>query len=137
MSWVWRAPDVPPAAQGIVATGTALPRLLDALARRLPDAGFRAGAHSDLLVLIGETASLPWVEGGIYIAPAAGAAGLWLPTNRHPSIALDLLEQALAKRHGPLPLLLLPAPAQVVSLAALLPVDADWLTRLHARQARA
>lgn len=132
MKWSWCAPADPPAAQGVVATGDAARALLQVIGGIMPSP-FRVAAHSDLLVVVGPFDQLPWVLGATYIAPDVDAAGLWLPTTTRPDVSTDLVQAALLRRHGVLPLLLLPSPAQVISLSSLLPMDAAWAERVRAR----
>ncbi len=136
MKWGWCAPAETLVAQGVVANGAAARDLLQAIEGAEPGT-FRVAAHADLLVVLGTFDRLPWIAGATYIAPAGDAAGLWLPTNAWPDIAVDLVQAALVRRHGPLPLLLLPTPAQLVSLAAVTPLDDAWSARLRARWAEA
>lgn len=55
-------------------------------------------AGPDLLILLGDPAALPWVEGAVYLGRDPGAPSLLLPTTREPSVPVDLLERALAGR---------------------------------------
>lgn len=136
MKWSWCAPVEAPVAQGMVAAGAAARVLLQAITGA-ESGTFRVAAHAELLVVLGAFDRLPWVADATYIAPAGDAAGLWLPTNVWPDVAVDLVQAALVRRHGPLPLLLLPSPAQLVSLARVVPLDGGWVARLQARWAGA
>ncbi|HEX5719145.1 MAG TPA: hypothetical protein VF179_23485, partial [Thermoanaerobaculia bacterium] len=57
-------------------------------------------AGQDLIVLLGDSAFLPWVEGAAYLGRDARAPSLLLPTNREPTVPLPLLERALVLRAG-------------------------------------
>lgn len=159
LSWQWREDTDPPIARGAIGFG-AVARALFAVARAhaaaLPAGkapAWQATAHRDALILVerdlaerdlvqrdlvrrdGDPAPpLPWVDGAAYIAPRPEAPMLWLPTTRRPDVALDLLARAIAQRHPPeRPVLLWPAPAQLIPLQRWLPADDDVLSRIAAR----
>jgi hypothetical protein len=98
----WSGRSVPLAARAVVGRGP----VARALARRLlawheTQLGqVRACAGTDVLVVMGEEASLPWVEGALYLGHDAAAPVLLLPTNRAPGVPCDLLAEALAARLG-------------------------------------
>lgn len=153
-SWQWREDTDPPIARGAIGFG-AVARALFAVARAhaaaLPAGkapAWQATAHRDALILVqrdlvqrdlvrrdGDPAPpLPWVDGAAYIAPRPEAPMLWLPTTQRPDVALDLLARAIAQRHPPeRPVLLWPAPAQLIPLQRWLPADDDVLSRIAAR----
>lgn len=142
-AWHWREDDDPPVARGAIGFG-AVARTLFAIARThaaaLPAGqapAWQATAHRDALLLIrrdGDPMPLPWVDGVAYIAPRPEAPLLWLPTTQRPDVGLDLLARAIAQRHPPeRPVLLWPAPAQLIPLHRCLPATADVLTRIAAR----
>lgn len=123
--------DAAPAA-GLVATGAARPALLRALLRRDADGlrGLSAAATRDLLVVLGPTALLPWVDRVHYCAPAPDVPGLWLPTRLAPDAPAELLHGALQRRCGHAALLLWHDPELVLGLDGALPVTPpvlDWL----------
>ena len=128
MSWGWQDEHDPPPPQGMAGVGPVARALLEALARTLGADGpkLQATAHDDALLVTGDAAALPWVDGALYLAPRPEAPALWLPTTQRPDVPLDLLERALARRYRVQPLALLPMPAQLVPLARLRPFDA-WL----------
>lgn len=131
-AWRWqpRAQALEPRAA--VAWGEAA-RRLHARLSALPDeqlASLHATASDDLLVVIGEPAALPWVDGIDYAAPCELAPELWLPTRLSPDAPLDLLARALARRHGRIPLLLWPTPARAVPLDRQLPLSEGHLARI-------
>lgn len=136
MTFDWIDDDAPPVPQGAVAFGNAAQALLARLQRMAEgDAPptLRATAHHDALILLGAADALPWLDGVRYIAPRAEAPMLWLPTHRRPTLPLDLLATAMLHRHARSPLLLWPAPSQLVPLDRARPVDAALLARIAAR----
>jgi hypothetical protein len=52
----------------------------------------------DLLMVLGEAADLPWVDGAVYLGRDAAAPSLLLPTTREPAVPLPLVERALLAR---------------------------------------
>ena len=91
-------------------------------------------ATSDVIVLLGEAVSLPWVDGVSYLGSDERAPHLLLPTNREPNVPLDLLERALIERSPfPTPLALIETRNTVVSLAQARELCRDvlssWLSR--------
>ncbi len=139
----WHPDPQPPAPRGVVGVGAVARRLFDKLAAALADDERRAQAerlmataHSDMLILTGDSDALPWVDGARYIAPRDAAPALWLPTHECPDAPLDLLAIAIARRHPHMPLLLWPTPAQLVPLQRLLPANAALLARIDARWTR-
>lgn len=125
--WQWRARSGGPASAA-VAWGDAAARLHALLVRESAhDAAaaprrWSASAGRDVLVVLGEPASLPWVDGVAYATPCADAAALWLPTLWEPDLPGDLVARALQRLHGRQPLLLWRQPPAVVPLDRLLPV---------------
>ena len=133
----WRPRDPPLAALAVVGVG---PVAL-ALARRVLAAGdvelarWSGVAGPGVLVLLGETVSLPWVEGVVYLGKDPGAPALLLPCPLVPELALALLERALVARAGGVtPLAVLPHPPRLVPVGAARPVSRDTLRAWLARQ---
>lgn len=93
-------------------------------------AHLHATASRDVLILTGETASLPWVDGAAYAAPCPEASNLWLPVLQRPDVACDLLGIALERRHQRKPLLLWPSPSALVPMDRMLPLSASLLERI-------
>ncbi len=97
VSWQPRTAPLDPvavAARGRAARALARRLLLcddDALAR------LHGTAAPDLLVVLGDAADLPWVDGAVYLGKDAAAPALLLPTTREPSVPLPLLERAFAR----------------------------------------
>jgi hypothetical protein len=130
LEWGARAEPLAPA--GLVASGTTVAPLLDLLAGR-PDAqGLRLAGTRSLLVLLGEAARLPWLDGVRYCAPDPDAPGLWLPTQLQPSWPSDLLHAALRRRTGQSSMLLWPEPEVVLPLDEAAPLDAALLAWMRA-----
>jgi MoxR-vWA-beta-propeller ternary system protein len=96
----WRPRPVPLDPVGVAARGEAARRLAQRLLARGDETLARLSgvAGPDLIVLLGEAAALPWVEGAAYLGRDAHAPSLLLPTNREPGVPLPLLERALLAR---------------------------------------
>ena len=85
-------------------------------------------AAADGIILLGEAASLPWVDGVSYLGSDERAPHLLLPTNREPNVPLDLLQQALIERSSfPPTLALIETRNTVVSLALARELSRDVL----------
>ena len=83
---------------------------------------------ADGIILLGEAASLPWVDGVSYLGSDERAPHLLLPTNREPNVPLDLLQQALIERSSfPPTLALIETRNTVVSLALARELSRDVL----------
>ncbi|WP_249679645.1 hypothetical protein [Pseudomonas abieticivorans] len=125
--WQWQRRGEPLAPRAAVAWGE-VARQLHARLQQLP-AGARkrlqATASHGLLVVTGESADLPWVDGIQYAAPAPQAPGLWLPTQWQPDACSELLLQALSARFPRQPLLLWREPALVIPLDRQLPLSLE------------
>ncbi|WP_321374072.1 bpX5 domain-containing protein [Pseudomonas extremaustralis] len=130
--WTWRSRPVPTEPQAAVAWGDAARRLHARLLRLAPEhaARLQATANGEVLVVTGAGVDLPWIDGVAYAAPVDAAPGLWLPTNWEPTVAVDVLGQALAAHFKRSPLLLWREPRAVIPLDRLLPVCADHLQRI-------
>ena len=131
-AWQWRARTAAVEPLAAVAWGDAATRLHAQLTRDVAAAPgcWSATASRDLLVLQGETATLPWVDGVAYAAPCDCAPALWLPTLWEPDLPGDLVARALHRLHGRQPLLLWRQPLAVVPLDRLLPVTPALLARI-------
>ncbi|WP_224362673.1 bpX5 domain-containing protein [Hyalangium versicolor] len=89
-------------------------------------------AGSGVLVLLGDTQSLPWVDGAVYLGRDGAAPSLLLPCALAPEVAPALLERALvAWAASGTPLAVLPRPGLLVPVGAARPVAretlASWL----------
>lgn len=80
------------------------------------------------MVVLGDAAVLPWVDGLIYLRACVGEPRVWLPTTTAISIPENLFARALLTAHPELhgPLVALPDPRRLISLQ-----DARPLTRAH------
>jgi hypothetical protein len=96
----WRPREVPLDPVGLAARGEAAQALARRLLARDDEAlGRLSGvAAPGLLVILGEAADLPWVDGAVYLGRDADAPSLLLPTARAPSAALPLVERSLLAR---------------------------------------
>ena len=96
----WKPREKPLVATAVVARGAVALNL----ARWLLDldkeslGGLKGVAGAEILVLIGEEESLPWVDGVTYIGRDPIAPSLLVPTTLEPSVPLALLERALSAR---------------------------------------
>lgn len=107
-----------------------------ALARRVlteDDARLSAwsGVAGDgVLVLLGPAASLPWVDGAVYLGRDPAAPSLLLPCALAPSVAASLLERALLGLSGGAgtPLAVLPSSGHLVPVGPARPVSRAALT---------
>lgn len=136
----WRPRSEPLPALAVAATGPAAV----ALARRALQAPEQVLSHwsgvagPGVLVLQGESHSLPWVDGVLYLGREPAAPSLLLPCTLVPTVAPALLERALVL-HGrhPTPLAVLPQAGQLIPLGPARPVArstlAAWLARQEAR----
>ncbi|RKG51242.1 hypothetical protein D7X30_36215 [Corallococcus sp. AB011P] len=91
-------------------------------------ASWNGVAGPDVLVLLGTSASLPWVDGAVYLGRDPLAPALLLPCAMEPEVAPSLLERALLAGQGDAPLAVLPASGMLVSVAAAKPVARASLT---------
>jgi hypothetical protein len=114
-----------------------LGRVAGALASRLLQLGdeplheLRGAAGANVLVALGATEALPWVDGAIYLGRDADAPRLLLPTMVRPAVAADLYERAIARHATPLPgpWAILHNVSRVFSVASAVPIDRDFLCR--------
>ncbi len=92
-------------------------------------------AGPGVLVLLGDTESLPWVEGVVYLGRDVAAPSLLLPCTLAPDVAPALLERALvARAQVGTPLAVLPRPAHLVPVGAARPVSRDTVRAWLAKQ---
>jgi hypothetical protein len=96
--------------------------------------GALTGVAADaLLIVIGDPAALPWVDGISYLGCDAAAPGLLLPTALAPSIPPRVLEAAVRARMEPGPVAVLTAPARLVPCGAARAIDRAQLVAWQAR----
>jgi hypothetical protein len=132
--WTPRDPALAPVA--VAAVGDRARALARRLLRDdlpLPLDRLRGAATDEALVVLGEAADLPWVDGAVYLGKDLKAGSLLVPTTMVPSVPLDALERALLGRFADVaaPVVVLPAPGLVFSAAPALPLSRDrialWL----------
>lgn len=136
ISVVWRPRRTPLDPVGVAARGEAARALARRLLVRDDEALARlSGAASrELLVVLGDSADLPWVDGAVYLGKDTAAPSLLIPTTREPSVPLPLVERAVARAaKTPPPFAVLLEPPAVASLEAARPMLRStlerWLTR--------
>jgi len=130
--WHQRAIALTPA--GLLVTKELVPALLSLLrqydAKQL--SALSVVATRDLVVLLGSSEALPWIDGGRYCAPDTDARNLWTPTHMIPALPTDLVQTNLIERAGSSPVLLWHAPEQLLPLAGaqvLTTAVVQWLTQ--------
>ncbi|MCY1055392.1 hypothetical protein [Nannocystis sp. SCPEA4] len=135
----WSPRPIPLAPAAVVASGPVATRLADRLLTFADDVllRLRGVAGRDLLVLTGESADLPWLDGVDYLGRDPLAPGLYIPTTLEPAPAAPLLERALRRRAPQLaaPLALLPPPRATTtdsSASAFTPGPGSTDPRFHA-----
>ncbi|ANH70609.1 hypothetical protein ABE85_15780 [Mitsuaria sp. 7] len=134
---MWRPPaeDAAPRPQAAVAHGPASRALLARLGGLPPTQreGLQLTAAEDWLVVLGNTAVVPWVDGVRYAAPSPRVTTLWLPTHATLDLDPELVWRALRRRYPRSPLLLWPSPEIVLPLDRAQPADDATLRLLAAR----
>jgi hypothetical protein len=122
-----REPLAALAVGGVGAVAVALARR--ALAADDKQLGAWSGvAGSGVLVLLGETDSLPWVDGAVYLGRDGAAPSLLLPCALAPEVAPALLERALvAQAAVGTPLAVLPRSSLLIPLGSARPVARETL----------
>ncbi len=92
-------------------------------------------AGPGVLVLLGDSESLPWVDGVVYLGRDAAAPSLLLPCTLAPDVALSLLDRALvARARVGTPLAVLPRSGHLVPVGAARPVSRETLGAWLAKQ---
>jgi len=132
ISVVWRPRTTPLDPVGVAARGEAARSLARRLLARDDEALARmsGAAAPELLVVLGESADLPWVDGAVYLGKDVSAPSLLLPTTREPAVPLPLLERAFARAaKAPPPLAVLLDPPLLASLEAARPILRTTLER--------
>ncbi len=139
IGWGWRPVKVALAPRAVVAHGGAARRLHARLAG-LPSArreALEVTAAPGWLIAIGPSDDLPWADGVRYAAPCPLVPELWLPTHVEPDVPVDLLAQALRRRHARQPLLLWNEPALTWPLDQVQPASDTALAGIAAAWRRA
>jgi hypothetical protein len=140
----WCRVEPPPPPDGLIAEGAAAlalaARLLAYPTGALARSELRGVSGPALLVVVGASDALPWVDGVCYLARVASTPGLYVPTwigTTHPP---SLVAAALGRVYGDGPLVLLPpliddgTGTRVLSLAEARPIAHETLTRWLAEQ---
>jgi len=92
-------------------------------------------AGPGVLMLLGDTESLPWVDGVVYLGRDAAAPSLLLPCTLAPDVAPALLDRALvARTRAAPPLAVLPRSGHLVPVGAARPVSRETLGAWLAKQ---
>ena len=92
-------------------------------------------AGPGVLVLLGDTESLPWVDGVLYLGRDPAAPSLLLPCTLAPDVAPALLDRALvARAEAGTPLAVLPRSGHLVPVGAARPVSRETLGAWLAKQ---
>lgn len=73
-------------------------------------------SHNDVIIVIGESHLLPWVDGIRYAGYDDIEPRLWLPSHRIPSVPISLLSEALQLRHMQSPLLVWDNPKVILPI---------------------
>jgi hypothetical protein len=130
----WSARDIPLPARAVAAWGEAARRLGERLAA-LDDAALgtlTAVAGNRVLIVIGDEAALPWIDGVSYLGRDDGAPELLLPTALEPSVPAPVLEAAIkrAATKGA-PIAVLPTTGMLVPCGSARAIDravlATWI----------
>ncbi|EKT57596.1 hypothetical protein [Providencia sneebia] len=122
LSIEWQINEQPLTPEAVVAIGDSARQLTKRLADLDADnqQKLKVVTGKNWLVVIGHSNLLPWVDGGMYIAPSAQTVGLWLPTHQQPILPHSIINQALKKTFKQHSLLILPSPMMVF------PLDNPW-----------
>jgi hypothetical protein len=91
--------------------------------------GLRGVAGDGLLVVLGTSETLPWVDGVSYLGRDPSAPRLLVPTMLRLAVAMDVFEGAMLGHESPLrpPLAVVVSPRRVFSVADALPISRDRL----------
>ncbi len=138
MPITWRPRERPLAPAAVAATGTVARDLARRLLAETDEAlaRVRAVAGAGLLVVLGDEAALPWVDGVVYLGADPRARSLLLPTAVEPAEPIELVERALALWFpNDMPMALLAGFGTVVPVASARPVTRPALERWLASEA--
>lgn len=72
--------------------------------------------NNDVVVILGEQSSLPWVDGIQYASCNESDSRLWLPSHLIPSVPVRLLADAFYQRYHQAPLLVWHLPQAIIPL---------------------
>ena len=122
----WTPRDAPLVARAAAAAGAPARALAGRLAA-FDDAALgalAAAAGGDVLVVLGEAAALPWVDGVVYLGRDDAAPELLLPTALAPSVPPGVLAVAIrAVVSVPGPIAVLAAPPRLVPCGVARAID--------------
>lgn len=132
----WTARGVSLAARAVAAWGSAATLLGERVAA-LDDATLgtlTAVAGNRVLIVMGDEAALPWIDGVIYLGRDDGASELLLPTALAPSVPAPVLEAAIKRvATKGAPIAVLPATGMLVPCGSARAIDrtvlATWIER--------
>lgn len=139
----WYRVEPPPPPDGLVAEGAAAfalaARLLADPTGALARSELRGVSGPALLVVVGASDALPWVDGLCYLARVSSTPGLYVPTWIGTTQPPSLVAAALVRVYGDGPHVLLPPlidgdTTRVLSLADARPIARETLTRWLAEQ---
>lgn len=131
----WRPRDTPLSPMAAAATGPTAIEIVKLLLE-LDDeslALLKGAAGPSEIILLGESQTLPWVDGVVYLGRDPAAPTFLLPTNLAPNTPLPLFEKAIRSQFANLqtPLVVLPGCKIVSSVAAARNLDREairsWL----------
>lgn len=124
ITWTPRRHPLAPAA--VVARGAAAHRLAERLLAR-DDAALarlRGLAGPSFILVAGDAAELPWVDGAVYVGRDPAAPALLVPTALEPNVPLGLLERGVLARAGSAaPVAVLVDPPACIATASARPID--------------
>jgi hypothetical protein len=124
---VWEARRSPLAPTACFGRGPVARLLVEKLLTYAPErlALLKGVGAPGLVLVLGETDLLPWVDGLGYLGRDPEAPGLLLPTQRRPDVHLLLVERALKARapHAAWPLAVLLDPSALVPVGEARPLD--------------
>jgi hypothetical protein len=127
----WRSRDEPLAVVGAAAAGDAARALATRVLARTDEAlaklrGVASARSSDTvaIVVLGDAADLPWLDGIVYLGRDPRAPSLLVPTFLEPDVPIELVERALLRRAHPGPLAVVPLAPLAPSPSLVVPCGA-------------
>lgn len=129
IGWLPAEPPLQPCA--VAAVGESALRLLAWLAVRENLGGLQGVAGADAVVVLGDAAALPWVDGVVYLGRHPQAPSVLWPTTQMPDLPVELVDRAFCARvaETDLPVAVLPDAGVLVPLAAARPLDIASIRR--------
>ena len=127
----WRPRTEPLAPRAVVGFGAVATRLV---ARLLADVeawtGLEGLSGAEVIVVLGPSEQLPWVDGVRYYGRDPAAPELYLPTTLAPTVPVELYAQTIV---SPRPLLIEPREGRAFPLSGALPLSAKRLSAWRPR----